>query len=85
MHSWGGGWAARASCEAALRHHEHNAGVLRPLLHAPRLRVCLESADQVTSPGGPALSQLPHENDSQTARMKAHLLHLGLRLGTLRS
>lgn len=47
-HVWqGGGWAMRLSCEAALRHHEHNAAVLRPLLHAPQLVLCLESSAQV--------------------------------------
>ncbi len=48
MHSWEGGmWSVRASCEALLRHHELNAGVLRLLLHAPQLALCLETAPQV--------------------------------------
>ena len=48
MHVWHGGtWAARGSSELVVRLHEHNAAVLRPLLHMPQLAWCLEQSSQV--------------------------------------
>lgn len=48
MHVWHGGtWAARGSSELVVRLHEHNAAVMRPLLHMPQLAWCSEQSSQV--------------------------------------